>query len=428
MEKSLADDILKEFDRILAGDGVERLVGPVDVPARTLSPVSSRAMNKLKKPAPTSSNEHRSISKNSPSTIRSVASEPVRLESTPESSQQTQGNNSSEIMPHSTKDLPALSTLTSQPPSAWQNSVPRVGNGLVRTMSSEFGVTRTLSNSNLRTADDGPSNTNGNTTSPVLSPGGAAPQWSSAVGRANLGKSGRVIERLMGENDMLRRDLNIERLRAEEMRQAVKMAEGRMEALTQEHEGKLHEAAINKTLLKRKERQVDDLKAQIDGEKRKANNAMESERTWRDAMEKLEEESKRKVEEAQTIATLMEGRNNTMTGHWREQGEEVQRAINKHKKVIEVIVERRISDDKRINLLQIVCDQRAAATEILENKNAEIQAAFDEYKRVQEEGLADIKRNAREREERQEAIIEESQRVLGELKWALGVQKNLRDP
>ena len=103
----------------------------------------------------------------------------------------------------------------------------------------------------------------------------------------------------MGENDMLKRDINIERLRAEESRQAVKMAEGKMEALTAEYDGKLHDAAINKTLLKRRERQLSDLKAQIEGERQRADSAVEREKMWRHELEKVQEECKRKVAESE---------------------------------------------------------------------------------------------------------------------------------
>ena len=43
-------------------------------------------------------------------------------------------------------------------------------------------------------------------------------QWSSAVGHATTnGKSGRVIERLMAENDRLKRELELQILRSQEL-------------------------------------------------------------------------------------------------------------------------------------------------------------------------------------------------------------------
>jgi chromosome segregation ATPase len=230
----------------------------------------------------------------------------------------------------------------------------------------------------------------------------------------------------MGENDMLKRDLNIERLRAEESRQAVKMAEGKMEALTAEYDGKLHDAAINKTLLKRRERQLTDLKAQIEGERQRADTAAGRERTWRDELERVQEECKEKVEEAQTFSILMEGRNKAMTSHWKEQGVEVDSTVTKLSKEIASIVEERRNDDRKMNMLQGLCDQQAKLLGSLEREKQDIQMAFESYKREQEESLQGIKERARQQEDANEAALLETQRVLGELKWALAVKKNVK--
>jgi hypothetical protein len=372
-------------------------------PLGTLTPISLSAMNKLNSTTPLHD------IKTSNGTIRSVATESTHLDATyAEDAHRAQSKGDPSAMPHSTgresRNLGAMSPLTRQ------NSI---GNGLTRAISSEFGPTRAYSTNNPEEGS-------------IISNGTPPPQWSAAVGKANLGKSGRVIERLMGENDMLKRDLNIERLRAEESNQAVKMAEGKMEALTAEYETRLHDAAITKTLLKRRERQVADYKAQIEAERQKAIAAIESERVWRLAMETLEEESKQKVEEAQLFAALMEGRNNTMTNHWKEQRAEVNRSVVKLGKEIELLVRERRNDDERMNMLQSLCEQQAEQMRALEKEKDGISAAFEAYKKEQEALLKDIKQKATARESENEETLAESRRVLGQLRWALGVKKNVR--
>lgn len=286
---------------------------------------------------------------------------------------------------------------------------------VVRSISTEFGPTRSYNNNSFPIAEDA---------SPSQPQAGQ--QWSSAVGRANLGKSGRVIERLMGENDMLKRDVHIERLRAEESKQELKMAEAKMDQQMNEYEAKLHDAAINKTLLKRRERQLADLKAQVDGEKLRANKAVEAERGWREACERERTESTAKVEEATTYAALLEGRNKALTSHWTEQGIEVQRAVGSIQKEISGIVKERKEDDSRMNMLQGLCDQQAEQLEGLRRENEVIHKAFEKYKMAQETLLRDIKEKARSQERENEAKLEETKKVLAKLKWALGVQKTVK--
>ncbi|RKF59000.1 hypothetical protein GcC1_179001 [Golovinomyces cichoracearum] len=253
--------------------------------------------------------------------------------------------------------------------------------------------------------------------------------WNSAIGRAGIGgKSGRVIERLMGDNDMLKRDLNIERLKAEEHRHAYKMVEGKMEALTAEYEGKLHDAAINKTLLKRKERQLSDLQMQVETERARANAASDSERIWKEEIERVEKKAKQDVEDALNYAAMMESRNNAMTSHWKDQGTEVNRTVTKLSKEIENIVLERKQDDERLNTLQGLCDQQASQlTEIVRERDA-IAKKFEEYKSSQEEALRNIKAAACEQGDKSQHLLNETLAALQDLKWALGVVKSRQSP
>jgi chromosome segregation ATPase len=171
---------------------------------------------------------------------------------------------------------------------------------------------------------------------------------------------------------------------------------------------------------------LSDLKAQIEGERQRADVAVERERTWREELERVQEECKRKVEEAQTFAALMEGRNKAMTSHWKEQGVEVDRTVTKLSAEIESIVEERKNDDMKMNMLQGLCDQQAELLGSLEREKQGIEMAFENYKREQEESLRDIKERARQQEAANEAALQETHKVLGELKWALGVKKNVK--
>ncbi|KAI6246639.1 hypothetical protein HI914_05153 [Erysiphe necator] len=324
-------------------------------------------------------------------------------------------------MPHSTRPDSLFNSSNSKLPIYVSNAT--IFNGMSRNAQkhvSDFGPMLSYSGTN---------NNDAHLTSPSMDSYSASSvtSWNSAIGRAGLGgKSGRVIERLMGDNDMLKRDLKIERLRAEEHKQAVKLAEGRMEALSAEYEGKLHDAAINKTLLKRKERQLADLRQQIEIEKNKAIAAVESERKWKEEIEKVESKAKRDIEDALNYAAMMEARNNTMTNHWKDQGLEVNRAVAKLSKEIEDIVLERKQDDERLNTLQGLCDQQATQFSEIVRERDEISKVYEEYKSTQEEALRDIKRLSRKQREESERVIAETTKTLNELKWALGLKMNER--
>ena len=106
--------------------------------------------------------------------------------------------------------------------------------------------------------------------------------WDATVGKAGLGKTGRVINKLVSDNESLKRDIQIERLRAEESKQAARLLEDKLERIVSEYESRLLEANVTKTLLARKERQVESLQSTVELERRRAVTAGERERTWKE--------------------------------------------------------------------------------------------------------------------------------------------------
>ncbi|KAF9771495.1 hypothetical protein IL306_010867 [Fusarium sp. DS 682] len=252
-------------------------------------------------------------------------------------------------------------------------------------------------------------------------------QWDSTIGKAGLGKTGRVINKLVSDNEALKRDIKIERLKADEAKQAAKLVEDKLERIVSDYESRLLEANVTKTLLARKERQVETLQATVELEKKKAIDALQREKSWRDEMDKTRKDATTQVEEATSYAQLMEGRYNAISSHWQDQGEEVKRAVSKMKCEIDQLNEERRADDDKIQTLRDLCDQQDNNIKQLRHEKEEIARMFEEYKKSQEQGLKDIKTNARKREDEQEALLEASRETLNKLRWALNVKENVKD-
>jgi hypothetical protein len=261
------------------------------------------------------------------------------------------------------------------------------------------------------------------TTDPPSAPNNG---WDSTIGKAGLGKTGRVINKLVSDNEALKRDIKIERLRADEAKQTARLLEDKMDRMSSDYEGRLLEANVTKTLLARKERQVESLQAAVELERQKARSALERERMWKDEMEKVRAEAKQKVEEATNYAALMEGRYNAISSHWQEQGEEVKKVVGSMKSEVNGLLEERRRDDEKISTLREVCDQQDGNIRELTRQKDAITANYEAYKAEQEEALREIKRAASRREEEQERVIGESREVLNKLRWALGVKENVK--
>jgi chromosome segregation ATPase len=234
-----------------------------------------------------------------------------------------------------------------------------------------------------------------------------------------------VINRLVSDNEALKRDIQIERLRAEESRQTARLLEDKLERVISDYESRLLEANVTKTLLARKERQVETLQDAVELERQRAVDAAARERVWKDEMDAARADAKRQVEDATNYAALCEGRYNAISSHWKDQGEEVKRTVTKMKKEVDGLVVERKKDDGKIETLRELCDQQDGNIRELRRQKEEIEAQFERYKREQEEGLRDIKRKADGREREQERTLQEAREVLDKLRWALNVKEKI---
>jgi hypothetical protein len=263
------------------------------------------------------------------------------------------------------------------------------------------GITLSTTETNLSTAD------------PLASHGGQ-------------GKTGRVINKLVSDNEALRRDIKLERLRAEESKQAARLLEDKIDKLVSEYESRLLEATVTKTLLARKERQVESLQSTVELERKRAVDAGERERLWKDQMETLRTDSKRKVDDATNYAALVDGRYNAISSHWRDQGDEFKRSMAKMKTEMATLLDERRRDDDRIGTLRDLCDQQDGNIRDLRQQRDDIAAQFEKYKAEQEDALRNIKTLADAREEEQARMIQESKEVLDKLRWALNVKDKIK--
>ncbi|KAI0402045.1 hypothetical protein F4802DRAFT_388074 [Xylaria palmicola] len=391
-----------------------------------LLPTANGAMN----PMGSDGKSHNSTSNdNAPSTIRTVKSFESPSDTSSSDSPSTRNSGFASSV---NSNLSGVSN-TSQPPPAnppapslkYKSSSP----GLIKSynvgaqMSSGDGVPRGRENGVDTSFLQVPDTSLGDENSPGRE---ASPQWDGAVGKAGLGKTGRVINKLVSDNEVLRRDLKIERLKAEESKQAAKLVEDKMERMISDYESRLLEATVTKTLLSRKERQVEHLQGAVELEKKRTADAQEKERIWREEMESTRRDTKVQVEEANSHAALMEGRYSAISSHWKDQGEEVKRAMATMDGRIKALVGERLKDDEKINVLRDLCDQQDVNIRDLRGQRDEIIQKFEAYKREQEEALRTIKENAHNREEEQLRTIQETKQVLGQLKWALNVKRNVK--
>lgn len=348
-----------------------------------------------------------------PNSIRTVPAEPLHLETSSPAMNDDSRRHPTKIDSPAHPPSKSYTGISSGPPLSWQNNMP-ITHGLVRSISSEFGAMKTYTNGNTNGAAE-------EETTGVVSPTNGDPHWSSAIGRAGQGKSGRVINRLTSENDALKREMKLDRLRLHEAQQAQKMAESRVAAMSAGLEREATEAAFNSMQLKRRDRQLAEARQEIDYERRKGRDMEEKAKHYQDMAQEISDNCMREVALAKERAMHFEAAYTTMSCHWPTERAKVDKDFAEMRKNIAAVVEERKRDDEQINMLRSLGEQQVKQITELQKQNEAIRKIHEDYKETQEKFLYDIKTTSQRLQKEQEEAIEKNKKLSEQLQWALGV-------
>ncbi|KAI4719475.1 hypothetical protein E4T48_04293 [Aureobasidium sp. EXF-10727] len=265
--------------------------------------------------------------------------------------------------------------------------------------------------------------------SPILSDG---TPWvgGTGLGNANLGKSGRVIEKLMAENDRLKREIKAEAAKREELQRTSNAQKPRLEALQAENARLSHCKAVDESVIKRRDRKIEDLKAELDIERQKRESlehrVQEAERKMGEYQEHSNKEVQQAVEEAKhatTHASILE------TSH-RQLSSEYRQRIAAANKQLRELSDDREEDRKRLTKLDVVNHHMRQESEKARKLYNELLAASDKYREEKDSEvdlvLGDVKQlkgGINHREVKLERTLEEMQEVTNRMKWLMNMHK-----
>ena len=251
--------------------------------------------------------------------------------------------------------------------------------------------------------------------------------WSSAVGPATAsGKSGRVIERLMTENDKLKRDLNAQMIKCQELEKSLQTYKPQIEALRQENDNLSHARGVDSSLISRRDRKIEELKADLASERQRRERAEAMARQREKEKDDLEEEKRRDVQSltestkhATVHAEILETSHKQLTAEYRARAEA-------WRKDLSAVNETREQDRLKLARLDVVADQMRQELERSRKLNGEIMEAWERLREENVVKLQGMEKETSEENERARKLSAEMDTVVKEMRWLMGV-KNVRD-
>jgi chromosome segregation ATPase len=257
--------------------------------------------------------------------------------------------------------------------------------------------------------------------SPAASPPPETAPWSSAIGHASTGKSGRVIERLQGEIDRLNRDLQLLKVRlddSEKARETLSTHNAYLKDRASNYE-QSQEASLRQ--VQRKDRMIEELKENVLREKQRVNAA---EQAAKEAAFQ-EEEWKNEANQSRCIASQKETEYATIAACRNQENERHNKALKQLRDDFQTLLRQRIEDQGRCDRLQLIAEQQSQTIAQLQELNSKTNASFKAYRKEIDGTIAQLKDHAYASEAHAVAKVEEMTQVTGQMKWLMAVDRDV---
>lgn len=260
------------------------------------------------------------------------------------------------------------------------------------------------------------------------SPSSESTPWSSAIGHAGTGKSGRVIERLQGDIDRLRREKQLLKMRHEEAEKANEALVARNQSLQDRNSNYEQSHEANLRQLARRERQVEELREELRKERLKTAKA----EAQADAAASNEEIWRNQASQAKALAVQKEAEYETIVVCRKMDHDRFQIGLDKIKGGCDALLRRQVDDLEKQKKLEIIAEQQRETISQLEELTRRLTTNFKAYRSEIDAAISDLRETACQNDQAVTQKLEEMTQVTGRMRWIMNVEEvinhNHRDP
>ena len=250
-------------------------------------------------------------------------------------------------------------------------------------------------------------------------------QWSAAVGRATTGKSGRVIEKLMGDNDRLQREKTLATVKLEEEVKRGESARSALESLqvSNAHLISIHET--DKTFLAKKDRRIEELRADLEAERSKREKAEKETRETRRERDEVVETLRRETAEDKQQAQRANFQYEVLSKSWKNLEKRYEKQTSSLKADLKGLQKEMDNDRQKMAQLEVILEQLAQEGDKSRKTKEKLSSDFQLYKAEQEAGIQGIRDRAEMINTAHDRTLEQMQSVLGQMRYVVNIRKDV---
>ncbi|ETN37388.1 uncharacterized protein HMPREF1541_08379 [Cyphellophora europaea CBS 101466] len=241
--------------------------------------------------------------------------------------------------------------------------------------------------------------------------------WSSAIGHANTGKSGRVIERLQSDIDRLHREKQLLKMRHDETEKANETLNARNQYLQDRNSNyeQSHEASLRQ--LARKERQLEDLREELNRERERTGRAEEQAR----AASMTEEQWRDQASHAKAVAQQKESEYDVIVSCRNMDNDRHQSGLDKIKGSFETLLRQREEDLEKQRKLEIIAEQQRQTIAQLEELTKKLSSNFKTYRNEIDSAVSDLRKGAEGNNTAMAQKLQDMTETTGRMKWVMNI-------
>ncbi|KAE8386757.1 hypothetical protein BDV23DRAFT_137935 [Aspergillus alliaceus] len=270
------------------------------------------------------------------------------------------------------------------------------------------------------------SNTRTNGSSTLTNGDSLTTEWSSAVGHAATGKSGRVIHNLQEEIARLTRECSVYRSRAEETQrtndafktQVQNMTE-RLRNLEQAHETNLHS-------ISRKDKKIEELRAEVQSEKERRQRAEAETNKFHQLMDETRDDFNRKCAELQEVTNHARTQYDVLAKAGQRERADQQRKLKAIRDEIDTIKSRQEEKSLHLERLDAVMAQKNREIEIGRDNFDKLFETYESYKRAHDEEVHTLVEKGRQGNAKLDAALASLKETEGQMKWVIQVKNEVK--
>ena len=252
--------------------------------------------------------------------------------------------------------------------------------------------------------------------------------WSAAIGPATIsGKSGRVIERLMGENDRLHRELRLANAKLEEEQRRSESAREAHQSSQEKNATLEIICGTNQAALTRRNRMIEELKTALRVESTLRRKTEAEMRGILQSADETRDIYEKDLAREREIASHVNSQYDTL--HEAFQGItsrfNVQRAD--YQEEIRMLEQRNQSRQQRFEALEVVCSELRERQDKLDKLHQQILELHEGHRKVIEETIGTAAKKAEQNRLACEEISQRMEKAMGEMKYVVNVKRNLKE-